>query len=245
MSNTWNLIKVFIMSQKANFNDRQAGAPKSKILLDLKTKVQLSNVYDSLLKARNSKYVSLNGLKDHLICYISSGRSLIVSDLMSQLGGKGRRKYIDEIIRNSEITGKFEEPKNVSIFVSFDNIQKLMKSYRLTSKEQEKVYAVVVTSILATLPDGYNCNDIQFKASNSPSAWYTSYWYNETSDVFCEKLDSDALKDCINEMSRDEKVLNEHFEDELQTELETVFNDIADDLKDSIDVKLEESSSGE
>ena len=207
-----------------------------------RTKVQLSNVYDSLLKARNSKYVSLNGLKEHIICYISSGRSSIVSDLMSQLGGKGRRKYIDEIIRNSEITGKFEEPKNVSIFVSFDNIQKLMKSYRLTSKEQEKVYAVVVTSILATLPDGYNCNDIQFKASNSPSAWYSSYWYNETSDVFCEKLDSDALKDCINEMSRDEKVLNEYFEDELKTELEIVFNDIGEDLKDSVDVNLEKSS---
>ena len=52
-----------------------------------RTKVQLSSVYDSLLKARNSKYVSLNGLKEHLICYISSGRSSIVSDLMSQLGG--------------------------------------------------------------------------------------------------------------------------------------------------------------
>ena len=78
-----------------------------------RTKVQLSSVYDSLLKARNSKYVSLNGLKEHLICYISSGRSHIVSDLMSQLGGKGRRKYIDEIIRNSEINGKFQEPKNV------------------------------------------------------------------------------------------------------------------------------------
>ena len=138
-----------------------------------RTKVQLSNVYDSLLKAQN--YVSLNGLKEHIICYISSGRSSIVSDLMSQLGGRGRRNYIDVIIRNLEISGKFQEPKNVS------------KSYRLTSTEQEKVYAVVVTSILATLPDRYNCDDIQFKASNSPSAWYTGYWYNETSDVFCEK----------------------------------------------------------
>ena len=36
MSFTWNLIKVFIMSHKANFNDRRAGAPKSKILLDLR-----------------------------------------------------------------------------------------------------------------------------------------------------------------------------------------------------------------
>ena len=36
MSFTWNLIKVFIMSQKPNFNDRRAGAPKSKILLDLR-----------------------------------------------------------------------------------------------------------------------------------------------------------------------------------------------------------------
>ena len=68
---------------------------------------------------------------------------------MSQLGGKGRRLIIDRIIRNSEVTCKFNEPNGVSIFVSFDNIQKLMKSYRLTSKEQEKVYAVVASSILA------------------------------------------------------------------------------------------------
>ena len=95
-----------------------------------------------MLKARNFKYDSMNGLKEHMICYISSGRSSIVSDLMSQLGGKSRRLIIDRIIRNSEVTCKFNEPNGVSIFVSFNNIEKLIKSYRLTSKEQEKVYAV-------------------------------------------------------------------------------------------------------
>ena len=31
-------------------------------------------------------------------------------------------------------------PKNITVFVSLDNIQKLMKSYRITSKEQEKTW---------------------------------------------------------------------------------------------------------
>ena len=40
------------------------------------------NAYENLLKARNSKYISLNGIKEHLICFISSGRSAIVSDII-------------------------------------------------------------------------------------------------------------------------------------------------------------------
>ena len=35
MSAFWNLIKVLSMSQEDNFNNRRAGAPKSKILMDL------------------------------------------------------------------------------------------------------------------------------------------------------------------------------------------------------------------
>ena len=66
------------------------------------------NAYENLLKARNSKYISLNGIKEHLICFISSGRSAIVSDIISQIGGKGNRKIFEEIIQNSKITCNFE-----------------------------------------------------------------------------------------------------------------------------------------
>ena len=210
--------------------------------VEAKKKTQICNAYDALLKARNSKYLSLNGVKEHLICFISSGRSVIVSEMISQIGGKGNRRVIEEIIKNSEISCQFEEPQNVVIFVSFDNIQKLSKTHRLTSKDQEKVYAVVVTSILATLPDGYRCNQIQFQASHSPSAWYTAYHYNEETDVFCQKLDSDVLKECINDMYNDEKVIDEYFEAELQTELENVYKDLNEELKDSVDIKLEKDS---
>ena len=55
---------------------------------------QISSEFECLLKVQNQKFISLNGIKEHLITYIASGWSNIVSELMSQLGGKGRQKYI-------------------------------------------------------------------------------------------------------------------------------------------------------
>ena len=202
----------------------------------------LSNVFENILKARNSKFVSASGLKEHLIAYISSGKNHDVSDLMSHIGGKGSRHIVESIIRNSELQFSFKAPENVTILVTFDNIQKLMKSHRLSGLEQQKVYAVVVTSLLATLPDGYTADNIQFEAKNAPSNWAYDLTYNEKTKVFIENIDSKILTSCIpNTSVSDEKILSEYWEQELELELEEIIKDVDEDgSEDSIDLKVKE-----
>ena len=64
MSFTWNLIKVFIMSHKANFNDRRAGAPKAKILLDLRNLEETEREVLCLCRNTNTRSKVLQFVSD-------------------------------------------------------------------------------------------------------------------------------------------------------------------------------------
>ena len=205
--------------------------------------LEISNIYESMVKARNKNFTSSAAIKEHMVAYISSGRSKYVSQIMSKLG-KGSFPLLENIIRQSELKCRFSAPDNVSVFVSFDNIQQLMKSNRVSTAEQEKVYAVVVTSILAVLPDGLTVDNIQFVAQNAPGVWNTEYmWHPDSKDILVEKLDSDSLTKIIHVTSEDEAVLNEVWDRELQQELDDYYGEVDEDtLKDDIDIKIEVQS---
>ena len=47
------------------------------------------NAYENLLKARNSKFVSEIGLKEHMVTYLSSGKARHTTQVFSKQGGKG------------------------------------------------------------------------------------------------------------------------------------------------------------
>ena len=99
--------------------------------------VELSNIIEALLKGRNKKYVSPGALKEHTIAYISSNKNTYVSDILCH-NAKGNRHLVEQILKNSQEACTFKDPGRVSLFVSFDNIQKLMKGHRLSECEQEK-----------------------------------------------------------------------------------------------------------
>lgn len=109
-----------------------------------------SNVYENMLKARNSKFVSEIGIKEHML----SGKSLHASQVFSKQGAKGKRSITEMILKNSESVCIFKAPEMATLFFSFDNIQKLLKSHRIGGTHQKKVFAVIVCSILCLLPDG-------------------------------------------------------------------------------------------
>ena len=138
----------------------------------------LANCWDSILKARNKKYVSLAGLKEHIVCYISSNKNKFVTEILRNTCAKGNRNLVEKILDLSQLTLEFKNPEKISLFISFDNIQKLFKSYRLSEEEQERVYGVIVTSILAILPDGLKIDTIQYKASNNLTYWYSEFRYD-------------------------------------------------------------------
>ena len=50
-----------------------------------------SNIYENILKARNGKYISEAGLKEHMVSYLASGKARHSSQIFSKQGGKGAR----------------------------------------------------------------------------------------------------------------------------------------------------------
>ena len=77
------------------------------------------------------------------------------------------------------------------------NIQNLFKNHRLGRKNADKVLDIVVTSVLATLPDRASESMIQFISEHSPANWYTSLEKHLTKDIFIEKFDEKVLKDIM------------------------------------------------
>ena len=198
----------------------------------------MANCLDALCKARNSRFLSLSGLKEHIVAYLQSGKSTFVSDILSQ-SGKGTRMKIESILKESVDTCKFKNPEGTSLFISFDNIQKLYKTNRLTEHEQQKVYAIIVCSLLAVLPEGFAKNDIQFKSSNSPSSWLFNFEFDSKTKSISHKLDVDILKAMIRSKDSDEKILNEYWRNDLEQELEAILSDFNEDNIDSIDILIQ------
>jgi hypothetical protein len=78
-----------------------------------------------VLKARNSKYLSGMGIKEHMVTYLSSGKSVHTSQLFSKQGGQGTRPLLEKVLKNSESVCMFKAPEHVTLLFSYDNIQTL------------------------------------------------------------------------------------------------------------------------
>ena len=151
---------------------------------------EIGNIVDNILKARNSKYISETSVREAIITYISSSKSVDTNKVISKQGGKGTRPVLDTVIQNTYQENRFTAPPKISTFYSFDNIQTLLGTQRITGKDQERVIAVVVTSVMCTLPDGMKIDTIQYKPSFSPSHWYSEYQIHEKNKVPIDKLDN-------------------------------------------------------
>lgn len=201
-----------------------------------------SNVIENICKARNSKFVSEVGLKEHMVSYLASGKSRHSSQVFSKQGGKGTRPLLERILKTSENICKFSPPEKTTLFFSFDNIQKLLKSYRIGGNNQSKPLGIVVCSIMCLLPDGEDKEcDIQFSHENCPANWYTEYKYDEEKDIFVEKIDSNILKKCVKLDISEDTILTEFFENDLKDAIDFVSNDVNDDLQDSVDIQTRAS----
>ena len=188
------------------------------------------------MKARNGKYISEAGLKEHMVSYLASKKARHSSQIFSKQGGKGTRPVLEKVLANSEASLKFSAPQKSFLYFSFDNIQKLLKSYRIGGSH--KVLAIVVCSILCLLFENGGQNyELQYKSENTPASWYSEYNYVKETDIFVETLSSDILRKCAKVEEEELKVIDKYFEVELKDALDFVANDLDENLKDSVDIK--------
>ena len=76
----------------------------------------LANIYENILKARDNNFVSKVGVKEHMVTYLASGKSRHASQIFSKQGGKGSRPVLENILKNSANSFKFEAPEKTTFF---------------------------------------------------------------------------------------------------------------------------------
>ena len=196
-----------------------------------------SNVYENLLKARNSKFNSVVGVKENMVVYLSSGKSRHTSQVFSKQGGKGTRPLLETILKNSESICVFKAPEGSTLFFTFDNIQTLLKSHRIGGEHQKKVLAIVVCSTLCLQPDGDKKSKVQYKYENCPANWLFEYKFQPDTKTYNKSINSNSLKNCLVLNEEEMNLFEEIFEKDLEKALIYVTNDMNENLKDSIDIE--------
>ena len=84
------------------------------------------NIIENFLKARNLRFVSHSGLSLLTLVYIFSGRSQQTCNLVAATGAKGTHKIVTQfVLPNSRDTSYKSCKDGVTVYYSFDNIQKI------------------------------------------------------------------------------------------------------------------------
>ena len=199
------------------------------------------NAVENLIKARNTNFTSITGLREHLVAYIASNRSRHVTQVFSKQGAKGTRPLLEKIMDNSMKTSNFKAPSQKSLFISFDNIQKLYKNYRLGANEDEKAIAAIVTSILCILPDGPDTSDIQYQLDLSPEIWLHKFTTDKQSGYTVRYIDKQILKNMLKEDLEIKDIISDFFQKRLSEALKKVVKEIDDEGKDEIEDSIRKS----
>ena len=202
---------------------------------------ELANVWDNILKSRNNNYVSMPGVSEGLVSYISSGKSHYNLQIMQKLGGHGSKPIFERIMKNTENKCKFTIPQNCTVAFTFDNIQQLYRSHRIAYQDQGKVLAIVVCSMLCHLVDGFEKSKIQYQPDLAPSNWCYNYKYNSKNGASVDKLDEKSLLDCASFNVQDEEMVQKYFEKDLEEQIDIVITDLDDQCKDSVDLELKQT----
>lgn len=166
---------------------------KSPVLTQLKPRNP--HIVENFLKARNLRFVSLSGLSLLTLVYIFSGRSIQTCKLFSATGAKGTYNIVmKHVLPNSRKTSYKACADGVTVFYSFDNMQKIAKIWRLHGSKQDKNLANVVTSIVHCYPDGLISSNVQYTLRHSPMLWLYRFEHNFNEAGILETLDSKIIE---------------------------------------------------
>ena len=222
------------VSAAVKTDERRANEEKES-----KRMVFCSNIIENLLKARNLKYVSPSGLSVLTLVYILSGRSKQACQLFSTTGAKGSYRLVKEyVLPNSKETSYKHCQDGVTVYYTFDNAQKLFKTWRLHGNSNDKSLAMVTTSIVHCYPDGLISSDVQYTLRHSPMVWLHSFEVNKNTQYLVEKLDIDVLRSMIKLDEGDEDLVLGRFDYDVESAIKQVQKETNSDGKDIIDLIL-------
>ena len=164
-------------------------------LANIKKKSFCHNILENFLKARNLRFVSYSGLGLLTLVYIFSGRSLQTCKLVAATGAKGCDKIVTKfVLPNSRKTSYRSCIDGVTVYYSFDNIQKISKIWRVHGSQQDKSLEKVATSLVHCYPDGLLNSRVQYVLRHSPMLWLYEFELNQNTNTFHDKFDKTVIE---------------------------------------------------
>ena len=112
-------------------------------------------------------------------------------------GAKGWRKTIDLIIKRSEKMSQQLVPDFTNVNWIFDNVQFLMRHWRVLTNNKQKALAAIATSVAQTFPDGLGQSMIQYNIDNSPMNWFNKFILYKQNKYLVNILDQNVLKEMM------------------------------------------------
>jgi hypothetical protein len=205
------------------------------------------NIVENFLKARNLRFVSLAGLSFLTLVYIFSGRSVQTCKLVAATGAKGNHNIVTQFVLPNSTESSYKScVDGVTVYYSFDNIQKISKIWRVYGSHQDKSLAKVATSIVHCYPDGLLNSDIQYLLRHSPMLWLYRLELNHNSNVLQDTLDKNIIEKMMKLNEDDLDVVLGRWDLTVQMAIEDIKKENIDG-KDAVDKiidkrkKIEES----
>ena len=127
MSAFWNLIKVLSMSQEDNFNNRRAGAPKSKILMDLRNLEETER--EVLTFCRNEK------TRSRVLQFVSDMRESLIETaniaIQTDDSPEGEGVWTEE---------KFVQTEEKDVQTEDNLVQEILDQFSKLEKDEDILY---------------------------------------------------------------------------------------------------------
>ena len=197
------------------------------------------NIIENFLKARNLRFVSHSGLSLLTLVYIFSGRSTQTCNLVAATGAKGTYKIVTQfVLPNSRNTSYKSSKDGVTVYYSFDNIQKISKIWRVHGSKQDQSLAKVATSIVHCYPDGLLNLNVQYVLRHSPMLWLYELELDNSTHAFYDKLDKNVIEKILKLDDRDMDIILGRWDFTIQTMIDEVKGEVLDG-KDEIEKILE------
>ena len=234
-------LKVFIEEATKTAKTENYGSDMAKS----KKASFCQNIVENFLKARNLRFVSLSGLSLLTLVYIFSGRSIQTCKLFSATGAKGTYNLVMKyVLPNSRKTSYKSCVDNVTVFYSFDNMQKLAKIWRLHGSQQTKSLANVVTSIVHCYPDGLLSTNVQYVLRHSPMLWLYKFEHNEENGYILEKFDGKIVEKIMKLSEEDMDIVLGRWDLTIEKAIDEVKKEIFNG-KDAVDKIIEKRKEDE
>ena len=107
-------------------------------------------------------------------------------------------------------------------FLTFDNVQHLIKKWRLSKSTQTKALVAIATSVVQAFPDGLGHSRIQYNLNYSPMKWLHKFSLSVSNKYLVKSYDVDVLTSMMGVPTNEVELVLGYWDEHVKKEIAIV-----------------------